>query len=315
MEQVGPSRHGRLGCVQGKRRNLFLRSRGRPLSWAEKSGLLALALAGLLFFPAPLCAAIPLALFVAACCLAPMFPGWGFFYPVISRGPRKNRQISLSFDDGPDSVSTPLLLALLRKYDYPATFFVTGRRARRYPELIAAILKDGHELGNHSYSHENCIMFRSPARLVREIALTQRVLARHGVNAVFFRPPVGVNVPAYAEALHVTGLTVVNFSCRARDMGNRRLQGLARRIVTRIRPGDLVLLHDIAPQVTLKCSSGDRAALDLWPAELEHIFAALKQRRLKVVPLTELCQCSGMRPLADARAKASVIQGSDPPSA
>lgn len=285
----------------GKR--IFLRSKGRPFSWAEKSGMLALAVAGPLLFCAPVCAALPLILFVAACLFAPVFPGWGFFYPVISHGRRDLRQISLSFDDGPDPVSTPALLALLRKYSYPATFFVTGRRARRYPGLIAAILHGGHELGNHSYSHEACIMFRSPARLAREMALTQRILARHGVGPVFFRPPVGVNVPAYAEALHIGGLKAVNFSCRARDMGNRRISGLAERILQKVRPGDIVLLHDIAPKVrrdsaASPASTGcadNGAAAALWLGELERIFATLKARQLHVVSLTTLCQCRGMR--------------------
>lgn len=273
------------------RGKVFLRSQGRPFSWAEKSGLLALAAACPLFFLGPLCAVAPLILFVAACLLAPVFPGWGFFYPVISHGSRQNRQVSLSFDDGPDPVSTPALLALLRQYGFCATFFVTGKRVRRYPELISAILREGHELGNHSYSHEACIMFRSPARLAREMALTQRALARHGVKPVFFRPPVGVNVPAYAEALHLIGLESVNFSCRARDMGNRRVRGIARRILRTLRPGDIVLLHDAAP----KGSSGKTADPGLWQAELEHIFTALKASQLEVVSLATLCQGQGRR--------------------
>lgn len=277
-------------------RKLLVRSQGRPLSWAEKCGLLALACATLSFYFAPLCAAALLALFVLACLLAPMFPGWGFFYPLISHGCREKRQIALSFDDGPDPAATPALLALLRRYGYLATFFVTGRRALRYPELISAILKDGHEVGNHSYSHEACIMFRSPARLAREMALTQRILARHGVEPVFFRPPVGVNVPAYAETLHASGLEAVTFSCRARDMGNRRVAGLAGRILKKVRLGDIVLLHDIAPKTGLGSGlAGGADHVDLWLAELERIFTALQTRKIQVVPLATLCQRPGMR--------------------
>lgn len=220
---------------------------------------------------------------------APLFPGWGFFYPVCSHGPREQAGLGLSFDDGPDPGSTPLLLALLRRHGFCATFFVNGRKVRRYPHLVEAILAEGHELGNHSYSHDGCIMFRNSHRLYREMALTQRALARHGVQPALFRPPVGVNVPAYAEALHQSGLEAVNFSCRARDMGNRRLTGLAGRITRRLRPGAIVLLHDVPPR--------SAAAQVLWLAELETICTAIRARQLEVLPLPLLCGCAAMRHL------------------
>ncbi|NLZ17026.1 MAG: polysaccharide deacetylase family protein [Desulfobulbaceae bacterium] len=264
---------------------LFQRSRGRALSRAEKSGLIAAGSTGILAFAVPILVPLPLVFFVLICILAPLFPGFSFFYPVISHGRRDVRQISLTFDDGPDPVATPALLALLARYEFCATFFVNGTKVRRHPELVEAILAAGHEFGNHSYSHDGCIMFRSPSRLAQEMLLTQRCLARHGVHPVFFRPPVGVNVPAYAEALHLSGLKAVNFSCRARDMGNRRVKGLARRILRQIQPGDILLLHDTAPP-------GAPHNVQLWLAELEQIFHALKKRHLKVVPLGALCSSS-----------------------
>lgn len=275
--------HGR------RRRTILMRSAGRPLSPAERAGILALGSALLLLWCAPAYLCWPLLLFVLAALLAPLFPEWGFFYPVCSRGPGDRPELGLSFDDGPDPESTPQLLALLRRHGFCATFFVNGHRVRRYPHLVEAILAGGHELGNHSYSHDGCIMFRHPHRLFREMALTQRALARHGVQPTLFRPPVGINVPAYAEALHQSGLEAVNFSCRARDMGNRRLTGLAGRITKRLRPGDIVLLHDVPPR--------NAAARELWLVELETICTAIRTRRLVVIPLSVLCGCAAMRRL------------------
>lgn len=249
------------------------RSPGRPLSQAEKCGFAALACAAALAPFAPACAALPLACFLFACCLAPFFPGWGFFYPVVSRGERAGNTIYLTFDDGPDPRSTSLILDRLAEYGFSATFFVNGKRARRHPELIREILRQGHAIGNHSYSHEPCIMFRGPARLTREIRLTQKVLARAGVTPALFRPPVGINVPAYAEALHQTGLRAVNFSLRPRDLGNRRTRGLARRILKKIRPGDIVLLHDAWPK-----NGGE----EQWAAELDALFAGIERRGFAV---------------------------------
>lgn len=239
----------------------------------------------------PLFAALALVFFVLACMGAPFFPGWSFFYRVFSHGRRDRPQISLSFDDGPDPLTTPALLTLLQRYGFCATFFVNGKKARQYPFLVEAILAQGHELGNHSYSHEACIMFRSPARILREMMLTQRVLARHGVAPALFRPPVGIHVPAYAEALYQSGLQAVNFSCRGRDLGNRRVAGLAVRILKKLRPGDIVLLHDVAPK---KGEKDEREFLRLWQHELEHIFVAICARNLEVVPLGQLCSCRAM---------------------
>ncbi|WP_409972549.1 polysaccharide deacetylase family protein [Bacillus sp. Bva_UNVM-123] len=61
--------------------------------------------------------------------------------------------ISITFDDGPDPVYTPQILDLLDKFNAKATFFVTGHKADTYPELIKRIVKEGHEVGNHTYNH------------------------------------------------------------------------------------------------------------------------------------------------------------------
>ncbi len=289
-------KQGRCGR---RSRGLFVRSSGRPLSRAEQGGILALGSAALLALIAPAFLSWPLMLFVLTAFSAPFFPGWGFFYPLVSHGRRDRPELSLSFDDGPDPESTPQVLALLRRHGFCATFFVNGRKVRRHPQLLEAILAEGHELGNHSYSHDDCIMFRHPDRLLREMALTQHVLARHGVRPSLFRPPVGINVPAYAEALHRCGLTAVNFSCRGRDMGNRRYRGLASRIVKRLRPGDIVLLHDLPPP------QGEEAARKRWLAELESICIAIKRRGLTVVPLPVLCSCAGMQGLDTGGDRAS----------
>ncbi|MBE0584916.1 MAG: polysaccharide deacetylase family protein [Desulfofustis sp.] len=188
--------------------------------------------------------------------------------------------VCLSFDDGPDPVSTPALLTLLRQHRIRAIFFVTGERAKRHPRLIEAMLADGHSIGNHSYSHDNFIMFRSSARLVEEIESTQRVLGAHGLRPRLFRPPVGILTPRYSKALRQTGLIAVTFSRRAGDRGNRNIRGLAERILRRLQPGDIVLLHDTAPR-----RSGD---LQLWLNEMEQLISGIGQRHLAIVPMETL---------------------------
>ena len=75
--------------------------------------------------------------------------------------------VALTFDDGPDPVSTPALLELLARYNVQATFYVTGRRAEQYPQLIRRIVSRGHTIGNHSYTHDNFIMFQSTKKFLK----------------------------------------------------------------------------------------------------------------------------------------------------
>lgn len=254
----------------------------RSLSPAERSGLAALALGALLLPLDPRLALLPPALFLVLCLAAPLFPGFAFFLPVVSRGHSGRRAVALTFDDGPDPQTTAGLLDVLARHEAPATFFVTGQRALRHPGLVRAILDRGHTVGNHTFSHDNLIMFKSTDALTREIQRAQEVFERLGFRPLAFRPPVGVTNPRLAAALARTGLYVVNFSRRAGDRGNRRVTGLSRRILRGLRPDDIVMLHDTAPR-----DAGGTAA---WLAEVERVLAGIRAQGLAVRPLAELIQ-------------------------
>ena len=252
----------------------------RRLNSAEKTGCLAFLSAGLLGFSTiPQIAAVPLTLFLLACLAAPFFPRWSFFLPVISRGKQGATGVALTFDDGPFPASTPLLLELLAQYRLPATFFVVGRQAVAHPELIAAILAHGHTIGNHSSRHDNLLMLRSCRALEEDIRATQEVLAQLGGRPLLFRPPIGITGPRLQPALASLGLQALTFSCRIFDRGNRNVRNLASRVLRRLQPGDILLLHDNPPQ-------SEEARID-WSQELHRLFASLSQADL-VVPLAAL---------------------------
>ncbi len=252
--------------------------RHRSFSPAEWFGFVALG-AGCLLVLAGFAktAIVVLAGFVFVCLIMPFCSGTSFFFPVISRGRAGVQGVALSFDDGPDPVATPALLDQLRAFAVPATFFVTGEHARRYPALVKRILADGHAIGNHSESHDPLIMFRGVATLVHEMEQTQAILMRFGIRPLVFRPPVGILSPRYGPALQRTNLKAVTFNRRARDLGNRRVSGLADRIVTGIKAGDIVLLHDAAPRGNTDVPS----LLD----EIAKVLHGLKYRGLPVIPL------------------------------
>jgi peptidoglycan/xylan/chitin deacetylase (PgdA/CDA1 family)/3-hydroxymyristoyl/3-hydroxydecanoyl-(acyl carrier protein) dehydratase len=252
----------------------------KTLSPAHIAGFAAFLLSGLLLFVREDIAAWPLGLFLLFCLVAPFLPRAGLFLPVISRGRKDRRAVALTFDDGPDPDVTPLLLDLLLKHRLLATFFVAGKNAQQHPALIREILLRGHTIGNHSYHHDPLLMMRSRAKLADEITRTQNLLARSGIRPLAFRPPVGITNSILPEVLGELHMECVTFSCRACDFGNRRITGLAGTILRKIRPGAIVLLHDVSPP------GGGRTAD--WLRGVEKIILGLKSRGYDVVPLPQL---------------------------
>ncbi len=228
----------------------------------------------------------PLLAFAAVMAIGPFFPRWGLFLPVTTRRPNfgghdavsfPQNSVSLTFDDGPHPATTASLLTLLKRHNARATFFVVGRHVQAHPELIHAILADGHEIGNHSGSHDIFLALRSRKRLMEEVLACQAALAPFGIQPLAFRPPVGIVNPMMRSVLLRLGLSCVTFNRRGPDVGNRRLAGLAARILKRIAPGDIVLLHDTPPPAL---------PVEAWLQEVEALLAGVASRNLAVEPLS-----------------------------
>jgi peptidoglycan/xylan/chitin deacetylase (PgdA/CDA1 family) len=250
------------------------------LSIAERVGLVSFLIAIVLLFFDVRLALIPLAGFLLLCTAAPFFPHFGFYLPIISRGTSGKKAVAFTFDDGPDPLSTPEVLRLLLKHQVKATFFVTGKKAAEHPELIKEILLHGHSIGNHSYIHNNLVMFKSCKSIAKEIESAQNVLSDFGVLPLAFRPPVGITGPRLRPALLKSGMYIVNFSCRGFDGGNRWIKGLSKKILKRIRPGDIVVLHDVRPH--------NPSLFTYWLNEIELIVSGIKDKGLAVLPLAEI---------------------------
>lgn len=263
------------------------------LSMAERVGIGSFLIAiSLLFFDVRL-SVIPLSGFILLCLAAPFFPRFGFYLPIISRGTSGKNAIALTFDDGPDPLSTPPLLRLLSKYQVKATFFVNGEKVAQHPELIKAILLHGHLIGNHSYSHNNLIFFKRCQAVVREIESTQNVLHDFGIRPLVFRPPVGITSPRLRSALLQSDMYIVNFSCRAFDGGNRWIKNISRNILNSIRPDDIILLHDTRQK--------NEVLFLHWLNEIELILKGLEDRGLTVLPLSVIIGKPVMIPIVNGR--------------
>ena len=156
--------------------------------------------------------------------------------------------IALTFDDGPSPVDTPKLLDLLREKGVKATFFVVGKRADQYPEIVRRAWTEGHLIANHTWSHRHLFCFLTPSRLRAEIDRgTESVRRICGFRPRLFRSPVGMRHPRLRSYLPDAGLEYVSWSIRTRDTLTADSSVLARRILKQAASGDIILLHDHLP--------------------------------------------------------------------
>jgi len=152
------------------------------------------------------------------------------------------RQIALTFDDGPSEPYTGQILDILRENHIHATFFLCGRAAERYPELVRRIRAEGHEIGNHTYSHP-WLYLMGRDKIAGEIDRTQDVLERiSGKRPRLFRPPYGVRWFSLWPILQERNLTLVLWSMRG--YGGSGAGGIARTSLEQLQPGGILLLHD-----------------------------------------------------------------------
>lgn len=170
----------------------------------------------------------------------------------LSRGNRSSNAIALTFDDGPGH-DTPAILDLLKQRGIVATFFLCGENVERHPDLARRIAEEGHEIGNHTYSHLR-MLWKSPGRMMLEIERTQRVIAhRTGQAPQVFRPPYGLRWFGLFPVLESAALKNVMWSVNAKDW-KRPAGEIAVSVLKGAQPGAIVLLHDgVPPQ-----ESGDR---------------------------------------------------------
>lgn len=153
--------------------------------------------------------------------------------------------VSLTFDDGPDPAVTPQVLDLLDRYDAKASFFCIGARAAAHPALVAEIVRRGHSVENHSFSHPHAFSFYGWRALAREVDTAQdAIAAAGGRRPQFFRAPAGFRSPLLEPILARRGLRYVSWTRRGFDTRARNAAAVLRRLTRRIAAGDVLLLHD-----------------------------------------------------------------------
>jgi peptidoglycan/xylan/chitin deacetylase (PgdA/CDA1 family) len=194
------------------------------------------------------------------------------FIPVHVSGP----YVALTFDDGPNPETTPKLLDLLAAHHAKATFFVIGKRVVQYPQIFLREVHEGHEIGNHSWSHPRLLEISDPAvreELQKADAVIRKVT---GVSPVLMRPPGGALSVRQAQWIEREfGYRTILWDVHGFDWirPSPSPEAIAERIVEGVHPGAVIVCHDTLP-----------TTIEAIPA----ILSQLEAKQFKFVTVSEL---------------------------
>lgn len=252
--------------------------------WVASIGAAALLARSLWFAPPPLWFAVAALIGYLALALAGvMLPRLEMFADVMCRGDPESRAVALTFDDGPHPDTTRKILAILARGGHKATFFVLGRKARAYPDVLREIHEAGHELALHGDEHARGYAFKTPAAVARDVERARAAVEQAcGARPARFRPPMVFISPRTAAGARRAGVTLVGYSVRGFDgLSGARAERVVERVARGLVGGAIVLLHDAAERD------------DFAPASIEalpRILRILDERGLAAMTLGELAE-------------------------
>jgi peptidoglycan/xylan/chitin deacetylase (PgdA/CDA1 family) len=204
--------------------------------------------------------------------------------------------IALTFDDGPDKKLTPRLLDLLAQHHIHATFFVVGENAAQYPEILQRAAREGHEIGNHSWSHPNFGKM-SEESVRSQVSRTEEAITNAtGARPTLLRPPYGSVTTRQKRWLHdELGYEIILWDVDPLDWKNPGPSVVTNRILKETRAGSIVLSHDIHAQT-----------IEAMP----QILNELEEKGFKFVTVSELLKMATPRSPTPKPVSASAVSPS-----
>ena len=200
------------------------------------------------------------------------------FGEIVDRVETTDKVVALTFDDGPTRAFTQRILEILEDEEITATFFLVGNALEKNPEEARLIAQAGHEIGNHSFSHQRMV-FKSPSFIANELERTDQLIRQSGYTGpIHFRPPYGkklFNLPRYLDSRGIVSFTwdVAPESYGA-DMNEA--DPVVDRVLEQVQPGSIVLMH-----VMFKSRESSMAATP-------RIIRGLKERGYRFVTVSEM---------------------------
>jgi peptidoglycan/xylan/chitin deacetylase (PgdA/CDA1 family) len=155
-----------------------------------------------------------------------------------------DESIHLTFDDGPHPIATPIILQELKRCNILATFFILGQNAQKFPDLVRRIHAEGHQIGNHSFTHRN-LMFKGKPFLRDEIQRTMETLDTIiGRHSRYFRPPYGYFDWTTINVLRELELTCTLWNVDSKDYRLISTAEIFHRVIPNTTQGSVLLFHD-----------------------------------------------------------------------
>jgi peptidoglycan/xylan/chitin deacetylase (PgdA/CDA1 family) len=226
--------------------------------------------------------------------------------------------VALTFDDGPDPVQTPRILALLAQYQVKATFCVVGSQVQRHPEIVRQIVAAGHTLCNHTWDHSFTIGKKKPERIQADLRRTNEAIraAVPGAEIPFFRAPGGNFTDALVQTAYVDGMTSLYWEVDTRDWEHdekfdaaAHVERIIKSVQKETRPGAIVLSHDFNQPTTIQAYE----VLLPWLAARFELGIPDQPPAPNAAP--NVAGNSGPDPAGDAAGRPSESPSADPDSA
>jgi|GEM_PF-2163081 len=192
----------------------------------------------------------------------------------LRRGNPYLKEVALTFDDGPHPLYTAKLLSILRYYRLPATFFLVGVQAERYPDWVQMIHQEGHEIGCHTYDHFRLVNLPLDEQIYQIEEFSNLISDITGKRPRLLRPPGGRYNHFTVELMNKNGMALglwtINSNDTAPDCEERAMR---RRVLEEVQPGSIILMHD-----------GSEATIEMLPRLIE----TLQRRGYSFVTMSQM---------------------------
>ncbi len=186
-----------------------------------------------------------LAVYAAHSLYGGLVPQSQLFGPIFRGRSGAGRVVALTFDDGPHPTATRQVMDILEAREARGTFFVIGRHAKAYPDIVREIVRRGHEVGNHTQSHSWLMALALSRKTRDEIENCQETILRiAGHRPRLYRQPIGFKNPFLFRQLKRSGLTAIGWQARGFDSRAGDSGPVVRRILRKARQGGIIALHD-----------------------------------------------------------------------